>query len=261
MDAMEECPWTVETHNDHGCHPKVAQNQRHASSHRAPISEFGEDVLPAGCALGETVVKGVTCVALPSGGKELFNVLMSFVERDDYQAVLELARRSESVDFTRKCGFTVALRPEGISIALSFPEQLCVCEANLLHYAICISSFRAAIALLIVCPAMLHVRCRIVATSPSTNKQVEEIWGASELARIFCLLYDERGNADVSATAAVYNQALPLLEIGERNPAKLPYLTLPSREQRIAAAGCDADATVAAFVAASRGYIPHIHQQ
>ena len=281
IDAMEEFPWTVETHKfrgtthqqrtrhiheqrglrGHGCHPKVAQNQRHASSHRAPISEFGEDVLPAGCALGETVVKGVPCVALPSGGKELFNVLMSFVERDDYQAVLELARRSESVDFTRKCGFTVALRPEGISIALSFPEQLCVCEANLLHYAICISSFRAAIALLIVCPAMLHARCRIVATNPSTNKQIEEFWGASELARIFCLLYDERGNADVSATAAVYNQALPLLEIGERNPAKLPYLTLPSREQRIAAAGCDADATVAAFVAASRGYIPHIQQQ
>ena len=263
MDAMEECPWTVETHHGHGCHAKAAQNQRHASSHRAPISKnFGEHVLPEGCALGEPVVTGVPCVALPSGGKELFNVLMSFVERDDYHAVLELARRSgDSIGVTRKCGFTVALRPEGSSIALSFPEQLCVCEANLLHYAICISSFRAAIALLIVCPAMLHVRCRIVATSPSTNKQVEEIWGASELARIFCLLYDERGNADVSATAAVYNQALPLLEIGERNPAHLPYLALPTREQRITAAGCDAEATVAAFVAASRGYISHIQQQ
>ena len=36
---------------------------------------------------------------------------MSFVEHDDYEAVLEsvleLARRSDSVGFTRKCGFTV----------------------------------------------------------------------------------------------------------------------------------------------------------
>jgi hypothetical protein len=99
IDAMEEFPWTVETHKfrgtthqqrtrhiheqrglrGHGCHPKVAQNQRHASSHRAPISEFGEDVLPAGCALGWPVVTGVPCVALPSGGKELFRRFRRFL--------------------------------------------------------------------------------------------------------------------------------------------------------------------------------------
>jgi len=265
MEATDGRVWTVERPRHraaHDCHAKSGTAQRHASSRRVPFEHEGVPALPAGCARGEPVVTGVPSVALPAGGKELFNVLMSFVERDDYYAVLELARRAgDAIGFTRKCGFTVALRPEGNSIVASFPEQLCVCEANLLHYAICISSFRAAIALLVVCPAMLHARCKVIATNPATQKEVEEFWGASELARIFCLLYDERGNSDVSATAAVYNQALPLLEIGEQDLNNLPFLTLPSKMQRIQAAGCDAQATVDIFVAAARDYSHSAQQQ
>ena len=248
----------------HKCPAEGDAGQREATSRRAPfVREGGGHALPAGCARGEPVVTGVPSVALPAGGTELFNVLMSFVVRDDYYAVLELARRGgDSIGATHKCGFTVALRPEqGSSIAASCPEQLCVSDANLLHYAICINAFRAAIALLVVCPSVLHARCKVVATNPATQKKVEEFWGVSDLARIFCLLYDERGNSDVSATAAVYNQALPLLEIGEQDLNNLPFLTLPSKMQRIQAAGCDAQATVDIFVAAARDYSHSAQQQ
>ena len=168
----------------HKCPAEGDAGQREATSRRAPfVREGGGHALPAGCARGEPVVTGVPSVALPAGGKELFNVLMSFVERDDYYAVLELARRAgDAIGFTRKCGFTVALRPEGNSIVASFPEQLCVCEANLLHYAICISSFRAAIALLVVCPAMLHARCKVIATNPANYRIAAQLYSEAAQA-------------------------------------------------------------------------------
>jgi hypothetical protein len=197
------------------------------------------------CCVGVPVVIGNPAAELPTG-KELFHVLMSFVARDDYHSITELARRGgASVDFKRKCGFTVALRPETSCLDENFPRQLRVCGANLLHYAVCISSFRAALALLVACPALLQSKCTVVAG----QFNAEQRWAASELVRIFVVLYQD-GDGNVSETAAIYNSALPLLEIGERDYTKLPFLGLPSMAQRIAAAGCDDEAVIAAFIAA-----------
>ena len=217
--------------------------------HSAPSAtrrpSVGGDQPTGHCCVGMPVVTGIPAVELPTG-KELFHVLMSFVARDDYHGITELARRGgASVDFKRKCGFTVALRPETSCLDENFPRQLRVCGANLLHYAVCISSFRAALALLVACPALLQSKCTVVAG----QFNAEQRWAASELVRIFVVLYQD-GDGNVSETAAIYNSALPLLEIGERDYTKLPFLSFPSMAQRIDAAGCDDEAVIAAFIAA-----------
>ena len=261
--ATEVRVWPAERKRHHAAahdsHDRGGEG--HASSRQRTFAHERANALPAGCARGGLVVTGVPSAALP-GGTELFDVLMSFVERDDYHAVLEVARRGgNEIDFNVPVGFTVNLHKEAGRIAATVPDKLYVCEANLLHYAISTSCLRAAIALLVVCPAMLHAKCKVVATNPATQKKVEEFWRASDIARIFCLLYDEQDDADtpaqaaaVSAQGAKYNQALLLLEIGQRSPANLPFLTLPRKAQRIAAAGCDAEAAVGIFESAARDY-------
>jgi hypothetical protein len=50
-------------------------------------------------------------------GKALFQVVMSFVENDDYCGVVELVRASNgTLDLKHKCGFSVAPR---LSLSLS----------------------------------------------------------------------------------------------------------------------------------------------
>ena len=223
-----------------------------ASLATAPVIAVGTPVLLAGCAVGIPVAAGVPAVALPEG-KALFHVAMSFVEADDLHGVFEMARRGvQAVDFKRKCGFAVALRPEVGAFGESLPRQLRVRGASLLHYAICIGSFRAAAALLVACPEMLQGMCSVTVTDGGgeTPSLLEELWGAAELARIFCVLYAEEGDAEVSATSAMYNQALEVLELGEKDAAALPFLGLPTSAQRVAAAGSDSDVVLAAMFAA-----------
>lgn len=229
------------------------------ASHRAPHNNtapaiaVGTPCLPAGCVMGVPVVTGTPAVALPTG-KELFKVAMSFVEWDDYHGILELVRRGgNAIDLNRKCGFSVALRPEAGSVGDEFPHQLRVSGASLLHYAICIGSFRAATALLIVSPALLRSTCKVL-SEQDAHRASGEWWTASEVARIFCVLYSENGDdcqEDVNSTATMYNSALPVLEQGEQDPAKLPFLHLPNAGQRIVAAGCDCDAAMAALFTAA----------
>ena len=236
------------------CHAE-ARDER-TSSHRSPCApqeEHGSVVgdMPPGCCVGVPVVLGTPLFSLPTG-KELFHVVMSFVVRDDYHGIIELARRGGTdVDFKRKCGFTVALSAEALGVAESFPRQLCVSDANLLHYAICVSSFRAALALLIACPSLLQHRC-IVA-----GKQLDARgWAASELARLFCSVYQD-GDRQVIQTAMLYAMSCPLLEIGEKDRKHLPFLALPTISERVAAAGPDGEAAIKAFLAARPAVTHH----
>jgi hypothetical protein len=219
----------------------------------APVLPSGaRPSLPTGCYVGVPVVVGTAARSLPEG-KALFQFAMSIVENDDYYGVVELVRASSgTLDLKRKCGFSVAPRPEAGIIDANFPRQLKVRAANLLHYAICIGSFRAAAAVLVVCPAMLQGKCfvSVVRTEGATPVE-EEAWGPSELARIFCVLYAEEGNPGVRATGTQYNLARRVLELGEEQLSQLPFVGLPTVAQRIAAAGVDSETVIAALFAAA----------
>jgi hypothetical protein len=202
--------------------------------------------LPKGCALGIPVLASFAATPLPQG-KALLSTVMGFVQRDDYHAVMELARRgcSEAVAASRRCGFALALEPEG-SLASQLPSTLKVRSANLLHYAVCIGSFRAAAALLVVNPALLKGTCIV------TVDEREEAWSASELARLFCVLYEGgKIDAEVLATSNNFERALRVLEVGETHPAKLPYASLPTVAQRVRAAGIEPAPVLAALFAAA----------
>ena len=208
--------------------------------------------LPKGCYVGVPVVAGTPARLLPEG-KALFQVAMSFVENDDYYGVVELVRASNgALDLKRKCGFSVAPRPEAGVIDANFPRQLKVRAANLLHYAVCIGSFRAAAALLVVCPEMLQGKCFVsVVTTEGVAPEEEQAWGPSALARIFCVLYAEEGDDGVRTTGSQYICARRVLERGEEQLSQLPFVGHPTVAQRIAAAGVDPEVVIAALFAAT----------
>jgi hypothetical protein len=251
LDSAEHAP--ASCHGDKAADYACASRRPETAPYlAAPVLAAGTP-LPKGCAVGIPVYAGIPAVALPVG-KGFFRVAMTFVETDDYHSLVELARCGKgSVDFKRKCGFTVAMRPEVGSMGESFPSQLKVRSANLLHYAICIGSFRAATALLVLCPELLLGQCTVSMNSAEQGEDDTELWGSSELARIFCVLYAEQNEAEVSATGARYNKALQVLELGEHSLSSLPFLGLPTAAERIAAAGCDADTAIAALFGAASG--------
>ena len=190
-------------------------------------------------------------------GKELFQVVMSFVEQDDYYAIIEFVRRSGPlVDIKRKCGFSVALSPED-GRGNNVPRQLTVRGASLFSYAICIGSFRAATALLVACPSFLTLTCTVFTGMVDGEPSDEQTWTASDLVRIFCMLYSEEESCDeeVIATAALYNLALPIILVGKQDATKLPYLGLRTAAQRIAAAGNDSETVIQELSLAAARYL------
>ena len=208
--------------------------------------------LPQGCAVGIPVAAGFAAMQLPEG-RNLLPVAMNFVQADDYHGILELARcgAAHAMAEKRKCGFALALKPEDGAMS-DLPVSLRVSNANLLHYAVCIGSFHAATALMVVNPELLRGTCRVVTNDgTSDNPLHEEVWCAAELARLFCVLY-EGGNGDdeVLATRLLFEQALQVLELGNECPEQLPFINLPTVHERLAAAGCDPEAAVQAFFAA-----------
>jgi len=240
---------------DFDCHNGLARIDAHkgdvtfvARAHRrcnSPEPALGHSLLPPGCALGFPIAEGTEAVLLPQG-KELFQVVMSFVEQDDYYAIIEFVRRSgRDVDIKRKCGFSVALTPED-GRGNNVPRQLTVRGASLLSYAICIGSFRAATALLVACPSFLSLTCTVFTGMEDGEPTDEQTWTSSDLVRIFCMLYSEEESCDeeVLATAALYNLARPVIDVGEEDITKLPFLGLRTAAQRIAAAGNDSEIVI-----------------
>jgi hypothetical protein len=202
--------------------------------------------LPKGCAVGIPVCASFAAQPLPQG-KGLLTVALGFIQRDDYHAILELARRggADAITETRRCGFALALRPEGCAVS-ELPSTLKVRSANLLHYAVCIGSFRAAAALMVVNPKLLKGTCIVVVDNR------EEVWNAVELARLFCVLYEGgEPDAEVAATSDMFERALRVLELCESNPEKLPYINLPTVAERVKSAGCLAEYAIAALFAAA----------
>jgi len=208
-----------------------------------------------GCAVGIPVCAGFAAMQLPEG-KNLLPIAMNFVQADDYHGIMELARvgAADAMTEKRRCGFALALKPEG-GVMSDLPVSLRVRGANLLHYAVCIGSFRAAAALLVVNPALLKGTCLVETSDGTSGAPVrEEVWCAAELARLFCVLYEGGdGDDEVLATSLLFEQALKVLELGTDCPEQLPFVTLPTVLERVAAAGWDAEAVVQAFFTAAGG--------
>ena len=203
--------------------------------------------LPAGCAVGTPFVAGTPATEMPVG-KGLLSVAMEFVQNDDYHGLMELARcgQDEVFEQKRRCGFSMTLMPESGS-AKSLPTSLRVQGASMLHYAVCIGSFRAAAALLIVNPSLLRGTCKV-----TMHRAEEESWDALELASLFCELYDgSEADCEIQATRQMYEQSFRILELGLALPKRMPFLNLPTVQERVAAAGPFAEDALEALIEAA----------
>ena len=241
------------------CHCK-SSSEFPCSSHRPDaVPEFNavaspqtySQSLPANCAVGIPVFASFAAKALPEG-RALFQLSLKFAEADDFHALIELARNATTpFEVKKRVGFSVMLRPLTDSVGETFPRKLKVRGANLLHYAICIGAFNAAAALLVICPEYLQGTCN-VAECRADEDGIDDgqSWGCSKLANIFCVLYGrDDGGADIAATGTKYRSARDVLQMGEQDPASLPFLGLPIAAQRVAAAAGVPDTVVTALFA------------
>jgi|EP00802_Teleaulax_amphioxeia_P021563 hypothetical protein len=247
------------THADHGagfkCTPWAESHrpslERPAAAPGAPSSGL---VLPVGCAHGMPVCRGNAARLLPQG-TALFTLAMHMVQLDDYHGLAELARRgsAQMLRAGSRCGFKVALSPE-FSHLRGLPQILSVNQAGLLHYAVSIGSFRAAAALLVIFPELATSTCSVsLAESPANGTDTEQEWTPLQLVRLFCELYASDGSEpDVAKTLRQFTAASLVLEACAADCRLLPFLGLPTPQDRIAAAGSDAEAALAALIEAAR---------
>ena len=205
--------------------------------------------LPAGCAVGVPFAAGRPVTEVPEG-KGLFSFAMNLVQDDDYHGLLELARcgRADVLGRKRRCGFAMTLMPEG-SAATTLPTALRVHGGSMLHYAVCIGTFRAAAALLIINPSLLHDTCKVCVGS---NGGKEQTWDALELAHVFCELYSGNDSDDeIRSMREMYEKCYRILELGLMLPKKMPFLNLPTVEERVAAAGPFAERAMGKLIEAA----------
>jgi hypothetical protein len=190
------------------------------------------------------VFRSSVATPLPEG-TVLFSMAMRMVQADDYHGLAEFARcgRHKVLTDGRRCGFKIALNPE-FSGSCGLPPSLTVNRAGLLHYAVSIGSFRAAAALLVISPDLAKTSCCV-----QTDTDENQAWSTLELARLFCELYANDGSdPDLSKTLQEFKTASRVLEACVADDCtSLPFLGLVTPQERIAAAGCDAQVVLAAL--------------
>lgn len=226
---------------------------------------------PRGCAVGIPTVRGTPAAPVPSDTKGLFRLAMQFVQEDDYNGLMQLARcgLANAFNETKKCGFSCDITT---GTATYFEGQVMpdgpmeVRGASLLHYAVSIGSFQAGSALLVICPAMLKTTCAVSLScmGESSGRCWQARWTPLEMAEFFCSLYSEDPEVDlqveegmaarVRETLAVYCQALAVLQAAEQCPEGFPYLALPCVRDRVDAAGLDAEFVLRSLIRARRDY-------
>jgi len=243
-------------HDGMECAPRE-ESHRPCAADSTPVR-----VLPRGCALGVPIHAGSVATLLPQG-TALFTISMHMVQQDDYHSLAELARRgyAQVLMDRRCCGFKIALSPE-FSESRGLPETLSVSRAGLIHYAVSIGSFRAATALLVMHPELATSTCSVSLTNGADREGHEDAWTALQLARLFCELYaDDGSDPAVAKTLREFTAARLVLEacaadcraLNKKSTEEraLPFIGLPTPQERIAAAGSDADAVMAALIKAS----------
>jgi len=241
---------------------KVWKNTPMAMSHATDA--LLEDQLPqTDFAVGIPVSRGLPASQLPADPVGLFNWAMHQVEMNEYHGLVGLAQcgLAACIDERRLCVFSCDLKSgilkAGRCLRRKFvPQSLRIQNANLVHYAVCMGAFRAAAALLVICPAFLRTRCKVELVSSDTS--TTEMWSAADLVRFFCVLYSEESPADDGEQQAdarpmrdLFMAALPVFEHGEASTSPLPFLGLPTVAERIAAAGFEPERVVDAFVMAA----------
>jgi len=193
------------------------------------------------------VCRSRVAAPLPEG-TVLFSMAMHMVQADDYHGLAEFARcgRHKVLTDGRRCGFKIALNPE-FSGSCGLPPSLTVNRAGLLHYAVSIGSFRAAAALLVISPDLAKTSCCVQTSKTETDKN--QAWSTLELVRLFCELYANDGSdPDLCKTLQEFTTASRVLEACVADDcASLPFMGLATPEERIAAAGCDAQVVLAAL--------------
>ena len=191
------------------------------------------------------------------------------VEANEYHCLVAVAQAGLSASFDERqlCVFACDLKSGAHEASNSaqaparqglFPQSMRVRNANLVHYAVSLGFFRAAAALLVICPAFLQMRCTVTLVWSSVST-TEAQWSPSDLVRFFATLYSvEHNTPDASEQARLqltrdqYSAWLPVFELGEASLASLPFLALPTVTERIAAAGLEPDCVVQAFMLAAK---------
>ena len=262
-DSRHAVSWDDDTTHCDECfaHPPATARPAHVLAH-APALGIQ---LAAGCYIGTPVVAGIAVDRVPTDSKTLFQMAMRYVEWDDYQGLIEMARAGLAgmFDERRRCGFACDLKP-GVSalfagsVLSDVPHWLDVRNANLLHYAACIGAFNAASALLVICPDLLTAPCTVACFCDGNSTRRTVKWGATDLLRFFCDLYSTSGGGGepleegVVVTGDMYRMALPVFELAELEPRRLPYLHLPTMHERIETAGFEAEVVLLALLSATR---------
>jgi len=132
---------------------------------------------------------------------------------------------------------------------------------TILHYAVCVRSLRAASALLIIAPHMASQTCLVEPGQGAANGFPEKkMWTTQDLLRLLCSVYAVCGEANASAEVVkeimeayvMSNLARAVLNGSACVPMQLPFVNLPTVQELVAAAGCDADSVIAALVDAGR---------
>jgi len=214
-----------------------------------------------GPAMGYPIVRGSCVVALPADDEGLFQFAMHLVLNDDYHGLMELARRGRAdVLVTQRCGFTLhCLSSENKSA--SSQQALRLRGATILHYAVCVRSLRAASALLVIAPHLASQSCRVEPAQGAANGfPVKKVWTTQDLLLLLCSVYAGGGQVNASAEVEkeimeayiMFNLAHAVLNGIACAPMQLPFVNLPTVQERVAAAGCDADRVIAALADAGR---------
>ena len=237
----------------------ITHNESGIPSHNRPAGATDSATRYAempGCVIGIPVVTGVPAqLLIPSDG---FRASMRFIEADDYRGLMMLALGGpgQIFDEHRRCAFSCDLNPGN---AQDMPKCLDVRHATLLQYAVCMGAFRAAAALIIICPGYLLQTCYVFLSSTGSTKIVQ--WSTTDLIHLFCRLYcaDEGAleapleeDPDVVDAREHFSRALAIFEMAEARPSSIPFLGLPTLAERVATAGFDPEPVIAALSAASQ---------
>ena len=243
-------------------------SNKYAQCATQPLSGHGEtacghamaDGTNGNCALGVPVVSSYTATALPTDSEGLMLAAISLIQEDNYHGLLALGRYRLVDVFkeSRRCGFVLRLKTlQGIH----YPQgKLQMKGATLLHYAVGVASFRAAAALLLINPRFLGKTFKVHVGDVATAPARVNTWTAHELALFLCDIYEcEDMNTSGEARegcfeldmGTMYKKAATLLKVSEEHPEKLPFIRLTTVDERISAAGHDADAVLDAFLASA----------
>jgi len=167
---------------------------------------------------------------------------MRSIQGDNYRFLRHMIILGWSPVNPRACNFSITTKLARSSQS----EVLSIREASPLHYAICCGSLHAASALLIAFPELAALKCKVKATNGTVSREGE--FTALDLARYFVSLY-VHGNAE---KLAAYQQAHAVLLNLHVSPSTVPFISHPTPQARLVAAGKEPHVVAASLYSAAQ---------